>query len=120
MVNEGIVFLSTEDEAHEQVVAGGRPMLAVVVELDVYLAGIGIAEDPDFEVDQEVALQDAVVKNQVDEAVLVVERDALLAGFEAEATAEFHKEGLGWAMMTDSKSFSLELAHSSKPRNSRT
>jgi len=87
VANKGVIFLSVQDEAHGWVVAGRYLVLAVVVKVDVHLAGVGVAEGTNFEVDQYMAFQNAVVENEVDEVVLVVEGDALLAGLEAKAPA---------------------------------
>src|SRR4051794_7719897 len=47
-----------------------------------------------LELDEDVALEDAMVEHQIDEAVLVADQDALLASFEAEAVPQFQKEFL--------------------------
>ena len=60
----------------------------------VNLARIAMFEGADFEVDEQVAAEEAVVEDEVDVVVLVADGDALLPGLEAEAGAEFEQEGL--------------------------
>ena len=48
----------------------------------------------EFQVDQDVAAQEAVVEDEVEEVVVVVEGEALLPGLEEEAFAEFEEEVL--------------------------
>jgi hypothetical protein len=56
--------------------------------------GGSVGELSDFQIDEDVAAQQAVVENQVDEEVLFVEGEALLARFEEETLAEFEQEML--------------------------
>ena len=49
-------------------------------------------ERPDLQVDQHERAGQPVVENQVDPVMLAVERDALLAGHEGKALAEFQEE----------------------------
>jgi hypothetical protein len=51
-------------------------------------------EGADFQVDEDMAAQAAVIEDEVDVVVLPTDGDALLPGLEAEATAEFEQEGL--------------------------
>jgi len=47
-----------------------------------------------FDVDDDVAAQEAVVEDQIDEIVVLIEGEALLASLEKEAFAEFEQEML--------------------------
>ena len=58
----------------------------------VHLADVLVRELPELEVDEQVALEDDVVEDEVDEEVIVVERDPLLAGDEREALAQLQEE----------------------------
>ncbi|MDB6006162.1 MAG: hypothetical protein JWR15_3149 [Prosthecobacter sp.] len=46
----------------------------------------------ELEVDDDVAAEEAVVEDEIDEVVVFIEGEALLAGFEEEAFAEFEEE----------------------------
>lgn len=60
----------------------------------MHLPGVTVLEGAGLEIDEQVAAEDAVVEDEVEVVVLVAHRDAFLAGLEAEAGAEFEKEGL--------------------------
>ena len=53
-----------------------------------------MGELADFEVNQDVAFQHGMVKNEVDVEMITVERDPFLPGDEGETFAEFQQEGL--------------------------
>jgi len=48
----------------------------------------------DFQVDQHMAFKYAVIKNQIDEIVLIVKRDALLTRFETESASQLNQKFL--------------------------
>lgn len=94
VLDEGVVLFGDEEEADGRVVVLAGDFGAVVVEVGVELARVLVAEGTDLEFDEDVALEDAVVEDEVDEEVVVADEESLLAGFEAEAVAEFEEEGL--------------------------
>jgi len=51
-------------------------------------------ERPDLQINQDMALQDPVIKHQIHVQVLIIKGQPLLPGFEAEAAFEFQQEGL--------------------------
>lgn len=53
-----------------------------------------MAEAFDFEFNQDMAFQNSVVKDQIDEEVFVSDENAFLLSLETETVAEFQKEGL--------------------------
>ena len=92
--DHGVVLVGGEDEAKGGVVVGGAALAVVVVDVELELAEILVGELADFEVDEDVALEDGVVEDEVDVEVVAFEGEALLAGEEGEAVAEFEEEGL--------------------------
>ena len=94
VADERVVFLRAQNQPDRRDVPRGHFLLAVVVEVHVHLPGVGVGERPELEVDQHVALEDAVVEDQVDEVVVVVEGDALLPRLEAKAAAHLDQKGL--------------------------
>lgn len=58
------------------------------------LSGVAVTERADFQIEQHVAAQAAVVENEIDAVVLVADGDAKLPRLETEAGAEFEKETL--------------------------
>ena len=87
--NEGLVFVGAEEDAHWGVVARGHFVGAIIGDVGVELAELLVREGVDFEVDEDVAFEHAVVEDEVDEVVFVTDEEAFLSGFETEAVAEF-------------------------------
>lgn len=83
-----------KEDADGRVVAGGHLGVAVVGDVGVELAEVFVAEFVVFEFYDDVAMEDAVVEDEVGKVVAVVDDDAFLAGFEAEAIAEFEEKFL--------------------------
>jgi hypothetical protein len=61
--------------------------------VNLHLPEVVVGEFVALEIDENIAAQEAVVKNEVDAEVVVVEGEAFLAGFEEKAFTEFEKEG---------------------------
>ena len=64
-----------------------------------------MGEFVEFEVDDDVAAEEAVVEDEVHEVVVRIKGEAALAGLEKEAFAEFEKEVFE-VIMADSRSVS--------------
>jgi hypothetical protein len=62
--------------------------------VNLHLAEVLMGELVELEVDDDVAAEEAVVEDQIDEVVVFIEGEALLAGLEEEAFAEFEEEVL--------------------------
>ena len=83
-----------KEDADGRVVAGGHLGVAVVGDVGVELAEVFVAEFVVFEFYDDVAMEDAVVEDEVGKVVAVVNDDAFLAGLKTEAIAEFEEEFL--------------------------
>lgn len=83
-----------KEDADGRVVAGGHLGVAVVGDVGVELAEVFVAEFVVFEFYDDVAMEDAVVEDEVGKVVAVVNNDAFLAGLKTEAIAEFEEEFL--------------------------
>lgn len=90
----GVVLVGAEDDPDGRVVAGRDGVGFPPVEVEVHLAGVAVLEGADFQVEQDVAAEEAVVEDEVHVVVPVADGDAFLPGLEAEAHAEFEQEGL--------------------------
>lgn len=64
--HDGVVFVGAQDEAEGGVVVGSAALLVVVVDVELELAEVTVGEFADFEIDEDVTLEDSVVENQVD------------------------------------------------------
>jgi hypothetical protein len=78
-----------KEDADGRVVAGGHLGVAVVGDIGVELAEVFVAEFVVFEFYDDVAMEDAMVEDEIGKVVTVVDDDAFLASFETEAIAEF-------------------------------
>lgn len=83
-----------KEDADGRVVAGGHLGVAVVGDVGVELAEVFVAEFVVFEFYDDVAMEDAVVEDEVGKVVAIVNDDAFLAGLKTEAIAEFEEEFL--------------------------
>jgi hypothetical protein len=61
--------------------------------VNLHLPEVLVGEFVALEIDENIAAQEAVVENEVDAKVVVVEGEAFLAGFEEKAFPEFEQEG---------------------------
>ncbi len=94
VADPGLVFVRAEDESDGRLIARGLHVVLPVVQIKIHLPGVAMFEGADFEVDEQMAAEEAVVEDEVDVVVLFADGDALLPGLEAEAGAEFEQEGL--------------------------
>lgn len=83
-----------KEDADGRVVAGGHLGVAVVGDVGVELAEVFVAEFVVFEFYDDVAMENAVVEDEVGKVVAVVNDDAFLAGLKTKAIAEFEEEFL--------------------------
>ena len=72
----------------------------------VNLPGVAVLEGPDFQIQQNVAAEVAVVKDEVNIIVLAAHGDAALAGFKQKARTEFEEEFLE---MVQERGFDIAL-----------
>ena len=85
--SQGVVFIGTQENAHRRIVVSGAQVAVVPTDIRVELADVLVGELFQLQIDQHMALQDAVIKHQVDEVVRVANQDASLTGFETKAPA---------------------------------
>ena len=67
-------------------------MAVEVVHIHLHLTEVLVRELVEFEVDQNITTQQAVVEHKVHEEVVFVEGEALLPGLEEKAFAKFEKK----------------------------
>jgi len=91
-----------------RLVAFGHFVFLVVADVAVELAEVFVLEGIVFQFDQHVALEDAMVEDEIDEEVFAADQQAFLPGFEAEAVAEFEQEVL---QPVEQRVFALAFAH---------
>lgn len=81
-----------ENEADRRVFAGLGPIVAGVIQVEVHLAGVGVAEFSDLQVGQKQAAQTAVEENKIDAKPVVVEAEPPLTADESEIVAQLQQE----------------------------
>jgi hypothetical protein len=92
--DEGFILIGNEEDSDGWVVQVFADFGAVVVEVGIKLAGILVGEGSDFQLNEDVAFEDAMVEDEIDKEVFLADEDALLAGLEAKAMAEFEEEAV--------------------------
>ena len=85
-------FGGAQYQAHRWIFAGFHPMFAGIIQVEVHLAGVGIAELADFEIDHHQTFQAAMEKQQVDAKPGIVEPQAALATDKGKVVAQFQQK----------------------------
>jgi hypothetical protein len=94
VAGDGFIFLGAKDEANGGVVPFHFKEILVKADIAVHLPDVLVGELADFEVDEDEAFQEVVVKDEVHIEFIILEDDTLLACDEGEAASHFEKEGL--------------------------
>ena len=92
--DEQFVLVPGEDDADGRVVALDVLLGGEVAEIHVHLADVVVLEVVDLQIDEDKAAQDAMVKDEIDPVMGVVESDAVLPTDEGKTFAKFEEEGL--------------------------
>ena len=92
VADDGVVFVGTEDDAEGGVVVWGALEVVEEADLHVHLADVSVGELLGFEINEDEALQQVVVEDQIDVEVAGFRADAELASDEGEAFAQLHEE----------------------------
>ena len=107
-LDKGFVLAGAEEDADGWLVAGCHFVLFVVGDVGIELAEVFVAEGLGFQFNEDVALEHAVVKHEIDEEVFASNEDAFLPGFEAEAVTHFQEKLL---KAIKQRVFEVGLAH---------
>ena len=90
----GLFFVGAEDESDGGLIAGLHDLVLPAVQVEIHLSGVAMLEGSGLEIDEQMAAEDAVIKDEIDVIVFVADGEPLLPGLETEASAEFEEEGL--------------------------
>ncbi len=85
-------LLCTEDQADRRIFARFNPVLASVIQIEVHLASVRVAETTHLQVDDHKASQPPVEKHQIDPKPRVVNPQTSLPADEGKIVAEL-KQG---------------------------
>jgi hypothetical protein len=94
VADDGVILVSAEDDSHGGAVIGAAPLVVVEAHIHVHLADVLVGEFAGLEVKEDEALEQVVIENKVDIEILGLGAEALLAGDEGEALAQFQEECL--------------------------
>lgn len=101
-------LVGAQQDANGRVVFFQHHVPLIPTHVGVELANVLMAELGQLQFYQHMTFQDTVVKNQVDEIVLVANQDAFLSRLKAEAVTQLQQEFLDF---TDKVVFQMGLAH---------
>jgi hypothetical protein len=93
-LHKGLVFAGAKEDANGGLVARCHLVLFVVGNVGVELTEVLVGEGGRFEFDQDMALENPVIEDQVHKEMLVADEEALLPGFETEAMSHFEEKVL--------------------------
>ena len=94
VLHGGFTIVSAKQQTDGRVVVGLHHLVLLVVHIKVELQGIFVTEAIYFEVDDNVALKDAVVEDKVGFEIVLVDEYTLLPRLEAETAAHLHQHRL--------------------------
>src|SRR4030042_1595702 len=87
-----MIFARAKKDADRRLVAFSHLMGTIVTDIGIELAEVFVAEFIHLELHQHMALEHAMVKNEVHEKRLAADKQAFLAPLKAESMAEFQQE----------------------------
>lgn len=90
--DEQLVLVAAEDDADRRVVAIAVFLAGEVAQIQVHLTDVVGLHVVDLQINEDEAAQDALVKDQINLVVRVVQRNAVLPPDEGETLAEFEQE----------------------------
>ena len=112
VTHERFAFAGAQDDAHGRIFAGLHPVFAGVIQIQVHLPDIGMAEPAQLQIENNQAAQAAMEEEQVHAIPFVVNTQPALATDKGEVIAEFER--------IRASSRSVSEYSSRRPRNSRT
>ena len=93
-LNERFILSRAKEDADRRLIARRHFVLFVIGDVCIELSEVLVGKGGGFQFNEYMALEYAVIEDEVDEKVLIADEDALLAGLEAETVAHFEQEVL--------------------------
>src|SRR6266436_4985879 len=88
----GVVLFRAKDQANRRVFVRLRPIFASVVEIEVHLAGIGMGELADLQIDDDEAAQFAVKEKEIDAIPFPANAQPALAADKSKIASQIEQE----------------------------
>src|SRR5262244_3504288 len=91
-LHKGLAFLFTENHADSGALIRRLHIAVKIVDIHLHLAKVLMGEPTDFQIYQDIATQQAVVENEVNEEMVVVKGEALLTRLKQKAFAKLQQK----------------------------
>ena len=92
VLHQSMVFLRAEQQAHRRVVVFGHHVPPTPGDVGVELAEVFVAELVYFQLDEHMALENALIEDEVHEAACLADDNPLLPRLETETMAQFQEK----------------------------
>src|SRR5206468_11222250 len=89
---QGCAFLFAENHANSWVLIRRLHVAVKIVDIHLHLAKVLMGEPADFQINQHIATQQAVVENKINEEIVIVKGQALLTRLKQKAFAEIQQK----------------------------
>src|SRR5215510_11109164 len=89
---KGCAFLLTEKHANSRMLIRCLHVAVKIVDIHLHLAKVLMGEPADFQINQDIATQQAVVENKVNEEMVIVEGEALLTRLKQKTFAKLQQK----------------------------
>src|SRR6266446_2873813 len=89
-----MIFLGAKQNTNRRIVVSYSFVCSEPVEVGVELAQVLVGEAAHLQLDEHMAFQETVIKNEIHEEMLTADQQTFLACLEAEAAPQFQQERL--------------------------
>ena len=91
-LNQRVVLMSTQKNSYGWIVILTHHALSVPAHIGIELTNVFMAELGKFQLNQHMAFQNTMIKNQIDKVVFIADQYSFLACFKAEAVPQFKEK----------------------------
>jgi hypothetical protein len=119
VLHQFLILASTQQDADGRLIALGHLVPFVVADVGVELAQVLVLKGVSLQLDEHMALEHAVVENQVHKEVFAAYDQALLPCLEAKAMAQLQQKACSLSSRASSSWPSVTTSFDLRPRNSK-
>src|SRR5690242_2420291 len=91
-LHQGCAFLFAENHANGRMLIRRLHIAVKIVDIHLHLTKILMGEPTDFQINQDIATEQAVVENEINEEMVVVKGEALLTRLKQKAFAKLQQK----------------------------
>jgi hypothetical protein len=88
----GHAIVGAQQQSYGRVIVCLHHLVLVIVHVEIQLRSILVAKTVNLQIDDDVALQDAVIENKVGFKIILINEDSFLSSLEAEAAPHLQQE----------------------------